>query len=295
VSHAGIYDRAGRSLCEASGAAGLRRLPLARKHPDHKFQVYRYRGPRAGLGARAADIADKYIMAKIGRQFAWSGWDRTVFTEKGGGGSYDKTGCLVGGGLGWSFLGPGGKDALIILRRSYQRGELDFRFYCSNFVAACYQLAELELAGIEAPDRDAIERAITAIKLDYRNVSPKRLQAVFRRPDGPWQYHGNYFTSPRDYEPGAGTNLWTPDVFAEQTWHWSKDPDILDDIKYMLENYHGIPARESTRPQRAALLDQMLTAAVHAIRQGLRPERKPGIRTLIRLIEQEIVELRPGK
>ena len=173
MTHVGMYDGKENSIAEASGAAGLRRMPLARKHKGYKYEVYRFNPPnnphdQFEIPKKAIIVAEKLIDEKIEYQKEKSKKDLKVYTKKGGD-NYWTQGCLVGGTVKDSSFGKNAKASLHDMLEAFlnDKGK-HFKFYCSNFVVACYQLAEMIARECKAED-------VKYIQLDYRNVSPKTL------------------------------------------------------------------------------------------------------------------------
>lgn len=290
VTHAGLYCSADKAILEASGPAGLRRMPLGRKRVGYKFQAFRYT-PRAAapspIPATVVEIATRLIQLKITAQAARAGaGETTVYTARGGGGSYDSPGALIGGGALPSFFGPNAIAAIEALATACQQDETasNLLFYCSSFVTSLYQLAEMR-SGVTSAN-------ISAIRLDYRHVSVKTLQG-FLRNSVDWTYVGNYLTASSDQAAQNATSVWSPDVFTRSTAAWGMRPEVMKELRVCLENYHGIPYSSQNNRTRRELLRLIGTKVREAIgSDAVGDSRKPGLDELLHQIQYELWDFR---
>jgi len=167
VTHAGLFDGCD-SILESSGAVGLRAANFFKDHLGTKYQVYRFDGLPLTLADCARDWAELLVEHRP--------WNLKTELEKGEGfGAYSKPKALHSL-FSRSNRGKGAKSAVANLRND-PLAERDF--YCSNFVVECYELACTQ-KGVNP-----------VIEVDYRNVSPKRLQSALRH-DPDWEHVGNF-------------------------------------------------------------------------------------------------------
>jgi hypothetical protein len=173
VVHAGIYDGNGNIL-ESSGEAGLRSAVIDQKMEGTKYQVYRYSNVHvaraaAGLAEHLINRRPNYLKSKTGKG---SGFGR-----------YSKPGATHSL-FSFSNRGKGAKKAVDeLVKDPYgHRGNSNKvrGYYCSNFVVECFELACALLA------------VPPAINVDFRKISPKKLQCFLRGANSGWTYEGNY-------------------------------------------------------------------------------------------------------
>ncbi len=288
MTHVGMYDSKDNSIAEASGAAGLRNMPLARKHKGYKFEVYRFNPKNTSeqfeIAEKAITIARELIDQKIEYQKEKSKKDLKVYTTKGGD-NYSKQGCYVGGTVKNSSFGKGAKTSLDGMSKAFNDKEgKHFKFYCSNFVVACYQLAEMSVRKCKAED-------VKYIQLDYRNVSPKTLHGwVTYHDKDNWIHVGTYTTDSKDPQPD--TNLVSPHELTDLTYRKNaKLPGAIKKLVFMLENYHGIPSDKVE--ERRELLDKIGDAILAALEdKGVNEDRHEGLEEFLYQVNLESVMLR---
>jgi hypothetical protein len=160
TTHAGIYDGTAYIL-EASGAAGCRSAQLVTKN-NYRYQVWRYSRSKR-IPAYAKDVAEQII--------------HTRQAVNPGQANYS-LGPHLGGLLRYSGRGEGARQAVANLMNDVTAIQ---QWYCSSFVVACYEVAR-EMRGFQTP----------VIDVDFRFVSPKRLQAALREAGSGWEHVGDY-------------------------------------------------------------------------------------------------------
>jgi hypothetical protein len=174
VTHAGIFDGT-RNILESSGDEALRSADFIMVHKKTKYQVYRYIGDSEELPAAASAWAKRLIGHRYVDPRMLN--NKTGEVEKGQGfGRYGKAEAL--GSL--FTTSSRGQGARVAVNQLVDDPYEDRAFYCSNFVVECYELACREL------------RIKPVIAVDYRHVSPKRLQKALRDRTDLWEYQGNY-------------------------------------------------------------------------------------------------------
>ena len=166
VTHAGIYDGE-RKILEASGGGALQHVPLASKQAGYKYQVFRPRPEHSDLADFAADMAYSLVLKRVssGETDSHEGF-----------GHYSRKGAMKGM-FTRSKVGKGARRSMdTIVNDVY----VDRGFYCSNLVVEAYNLAS-ELTGVAS-----------ILNVDFRKVTPKRLQGEMLSHTEDWQKVGTY-------------------------------------------------------------------------------------------------------
>ena len=138
VTHVGMADGQGNIL-ESSGAAGLRVMKIAEKLYSYNFRVYRY--PNKDVAEEAASLASTLIAGRNPKHPKGEGY-----------GGYDAWAAAKS-----LFKRHGAVDEGKKLHEQVEKAEkrvkemegqesvyiddVDLKFYCSNFVAICYNIA----------------------------------------------------------------------------------------------------------------------------------------------------------
>ncbi len=163
VTHAGLYGT-GNTILEASGSGhGLQAMGFADKAGHYHFEVYRWRDADAAY--RAAYWAEVLISQR---------------EHMPGFGGYSVSGA-ASSLFHSSSAGEGAQANNQALQNAVLTFDIDAiqnarDFYCSGFVVECYVMATPQ--GGQPP-----------INLDYRYVSPKRLEGELRKGNG-WTHEG---------------------------------------------------------------------------------------------------------
>lgn len=163
ITHAGLYGT-GNTILEASGSGhGLQAARFGDKAGRYRFEVYRWQDPQ--MAYRAAY------------------WGEVLVSQRAlmpGFGGYSKAGAAASL-FRSAAAGAGAQAQNATLQASLGTFDIDARqdargFYCSGFVVECYVMA-------------AAPGGRVPIDLDYRYVSPKRLEGELRKGRG-WTHQG---------------------------------------------------------------------------------------------------------
>jgi hypothetical protein len=178
IVHAGIYDGNGNIL-EASGEKGLRSAPLNGKDKSLYYLVYRLSdADMSDISDFATDIAFSLTTLRGERKEAkpekLKEGEKYFDLDK----DFGRYGTLSAG-LGLIRSSSLGSNAKERLSKIANDPYMDRDFYCSNFVVETYNLA------CEFSDKSLV------FNIDYKNVTPKRLQAEIMKTKG-WELKGIY-------------------------------------------------------------------------------------------------------
>lgn len=173
LTHAGIYSGDGKIL-EASGAEGLRDPYLIEKSKGYKYRVWRLtkNNNQGKVSATAADFARKNIdISESGKVLA----EEFGQPELGSFGSYSKSKVIKG----YLRSSKRGKFAEKAVEKLIEDPYGDGEFYCSEFVARCYEYA----------CKSCGQKPV--IDVDFRHVTVKELRSRLKKSSN-WTCSGLY-------------------------------------------------------------------------------------------------------
>ena len=167
ITHAGLAS--GRDEILEASNQGLRNATLESKPPGATYEVYRHQDKRTA--ETAALWAENLVLTRA--------LDPRSTSKSKGFGNYSLKG--TGGILRSSSRG---EKAMSNVSELLQNPWRDRGFYCSNFVAASYELAS---------------KGESPINVDFKQISPKRLHGELKN-DPKWSYEGRYVVEDNDSE-----------------------------------------------------------------------------------------------
>jgi hypothetical protein len=167
ITHAGLYGF-GNTIAEASGSGhGLQSAAFNSKAAHYHFEVYRWASDEVAM--RAAYWAD-ILISQRGAVADFGGY------SKSGAASSLVRSSSAGTGAAANNAAIQAAAQAALASGTITATDFGHDFYCSGFVVQCYVMA-------------ADAGAAPPINLDYRFVSPKRLEGELRKGGG-WSHVG---------------------------------------------------------------------------------------------------------